>query len=143
MAQLVKPGDIAICKMCGEAIQYAGPHWEHLGELQPRHPAWPEEVEGGWVDRSVGSTFHQYLIIKYDDYPYTLIVSNRMTTLVSGYAVDTLGVIVARDLFGIFGQEIPVFKDEFLQQAHALAIRWLDIAHCKSGELREDGSERD
>lgn len=38
-------GDEAVCRMCGETIRYVGPYWEHLGELQPRHPAWPKEQE--------------------------------------------------------------------------------------------------
>lgn len=37
-------GTEATCKMCGEPIRYVGPYWEHLGELQPRHPAWPKET---------------------------------------------------------------------------------------------------
>ena len=35
-------GAMAICKMCNQDIRYIGPYWEHLGELQPRHPAWPK-----------------------------------------------------------------------------------------------------
>lgn len=39
------PGDINICSMCHEAIVYVGPYWQHQGENQPRHPAWPVEEE--------------------------------------------------------------------------------------------------
>lgn len=41
-----KPGDIAICQMCTEKIQFVDPHWQHIGTsygMQPRHPAWPRE----------------------------------------------------------------------------------------------------
>lgn len=42
-----KLGDEAQCKMCNDTIRYVGPYWEHLGELQPRHPAWPKLDKGG------------------------------------------------------------------------------------------------
>lgn len=39
-------GDIAICQGCGLEIIYVGPYWNHgPGVLQPRHPAWPKEVD--------------------------------------------------------------------------------------------------
>jgi hypothetical protein len=41
-----KIGTKAICKMCGEAIIYAGPYWKHdTGDRQPRHPAIPKEPD--------------------------------------------------------------------------------------------------
>jgi hypothetical protein len=33
----------ATCRMCGEAIEYVGPYWDHVGEEKPRHPATPVE----------------------------------------------------------------------------------------------------
>jgi hypothetical protein len=42
-SKTVKPGTEAICRECGNTIRYVGPFWEHLGVLQPRHPAWPKE----------------------------------------------------------------------------------------------------
>lgn len=38
-----KFGEKAICKMCGKHIIYVGPYWKHIGKLQPRHPAQPED----------------------------------------------------------------------------------------------------
>lgn len=41
-----KPGDRAICSMCGEWIEFVGPYWQHAGlppGVQPKHPAWPRE----------------------------------------------------------------------------------------------------
>jgi hypothetical protein len=40
-----KLGARAVCKMCGEPIEYIGPYWQHIGEMQPRHPALPKERE--------------------------------------------------------------------------------------------------
>lgn len=36
------------CSMCNETIEYIGPYWRHIGEIQPRHPALPagEKVTG-------------------------------------------------------------------------------------------------
>lgn len=33
------------CETCGEAIEYVGPYWDHIGEDKPRHPATPGEGE--------------------------------------------------------------------------------------------------
>jgi hypothetical protein len=137
MAGTVKPGDKAICMMCDEIIRYVGPHWEHLGELQPRHPAWPKALEPQWIDNSMfwGKT-HLYVLIEYSNFPYTLIISEKMTTLIAGHAVSMPGVIVALDLFSIFGEETPDALEEFKQKAHSLAIRFLSIAFNHSHELR-------
>jgi hypothetical protein len=40
-----KPDDMATCRMCGATIRYTGSEWEHLGGLQPRHPALPKEKD--------------------------------------------------------------------------------------------------
>ena len=37
-----QPVDKAICEMCGKEIIFDGQRWDHLGELKPRHPAWPK-----------------------------------------------------------------------------------------------------
>lgn len=46
IAKEPKVGDKAICQGCGLEIIYVGPYWNHRpGVLQPRHPAWPKEVD--------------------------------------------------------------------------------------------------
>jgi hypothetical protein len=36
-----KVGDQSACASCGNDIVFIGPYWDHVGELKPRHPAWP------------------------------------------------------------------------------------------------------
>lgn len=45
-----KPGDITICSMCGARIEFVGPSWMHIGEPQPKHPAFPAERQTVTVD---------------------------------------------------------------------------------------------
>lgn len=39
----LKTGDKAICSQCGQGIVFIGPHWDHPGEIKPKHPATPAE----------------------------------------------------------------------------------------------------
>lgn len=39
-----KPGAPAVCDQCGNDIVFVGPYWDHVGELKPRHPAFPQKV---------------------------------------------------------------------------------------------------
>jgi len=38
-----KLGDRAACQACDAEIVFDGRRWDHIGELKPRHPAWPKE----------------------------------------------------------------------------------------------------
>ena len=38
-----KTGDRAACASCGNDIIFVGPHWDHVGELKPRHSAFPQK----------------------------------------------------------------------------------------------------
>lgn len=37
----VRMGDRAVCRACGEEIEYVGTYWRHTGDRQPRHIAAP------------------------------------------------------------------------------------------------------
>lgn len=47
----------ASCAGCGAEIEYVGPYWRHVGDLQPKHPALPKLPTGQdqvplqhWID---------------------------------------------------------------------------------------------
>jgi hypothetical protein len=42
------------CATCGALIVYVDPHWEHVGDTQPRHIAMPS----AWVPDFPGETIH-------------------------------------------------------------------------------------
>lgn len=56
-----KIGTLATCKACGQAIEYIGPYWRHVGYEQPRHIAQPDTTSTlvcGGCGRRVGALFN-------------------------------------------------------------------------------------
>lgn len=41
-----KSGNSTTCSQCGQRIVFIGPYWQHIGKLQPKHPAIPIEIWG-------------------------------------------------------------------------------------------------